>query len=75
MQATFQFELPEQDAEYQTYARAPEMSRLICNWTEKLRRWYKYPESAQDIGMGEFIDKLYTEWWELLTEARIDPWE
>jgi hypothetical protein len=66
---TITFNLPEEKSEYETCLNAGNYSALVYEFTNLLREKVKYGNET-----GSWT-KAYEEWWNLLNEARIDPYD
>lgn len=72
MKATisFDFYLPEEEAEMRTYSYAPEMQRFIWEFQEQLRSWYKYGHPFKDA--DDAVNGIREMWYQIKENHRIE---
>jgi hypothetical protein len=70
---TFTFDTYEDADELAIYRQAPLMHGLLGDWTNHMRDLIKYQPDEMNHEILVFANRLYKEWWEMLSEVGIDP--
>lgn len=68
--ATFTFNLPEEENEYKIMSQAPNTQRMLWDFSQQLRSWYKYSHDFKDA--DDALDKIREEFYRLLNEYQLD---
>ena len=66
---TFEFNLPEEEREYQVASQANKMQSFLWDYSQQLRAWYKYGHQFKDA--DDTLDKIREEFYRLLNEHQI----
>jgi hypothetical protein len=75
MYVTYRFSLPEDSVNFETFRRAPDMAGAISDFAEFLRHETKYPAEATLNATLEERNRLSGEWWRILGEYGLDPYD
>jgi hypothetical protein len=70
MKAIFEFNLPEDQHEYDVMNQASKTQSFLWNFSQQLRSWQKYSNDFQNA--GDALDKIRTEFHRLLSEQQIN---
>lgn len=68
MKAKIEFDLPEEQAEYETHCNAAKMSLILYEFSNAIRDKTKYGNSTE-------WDEVHKVWWDLLYDFKINPYE
>jgi hypothetical protein len=74
MKAKFEFNLPEENCEFQTYIKAGDYSSALYEVACALRKIHKYNDGLSEKEC-ELIDNIYSEFWEICSAHNVDPFE
>lgn len=64
MKATFEFDLSENQREYEVFNQAQKMQSLLWDFTQQLRSWRKYGHTFKDA--GDTLEKITTDFYGLV---------
>lgn len=67
---TFMFNLPEEENEYRIMSQAQNSQRMLWDFSQQLRSWYKYNHNFKDA--DDALDKIRDEFYRLLNEYGVD---
>ena len=67
---TFTFNLPDEENEYKVMSQAPDTQRMLWDFSQQLRSWYKYSHDFKDA--DDALNKIRDEFYRLLNEYRLD---
>jgi hypothetical protein len=70
MKAIFEFNLPEDQHEYEVMNQASRVHSFLWDFSQQLRSWQKYSNDFQNA--GDALDKIRTEFHRLLSEQQIN---
>jgi len=70
MKAIFEFNLPEDQHEYEIMSQSTRIHSFLCDFSQQLRSSQKYSNDFQDA--GDALDKIRTEFYRLLSEQQIN---
>ncbi len=70
MKAIFEFNLPEDQHEYEVMSQASRVQSFLWDFSQQLRSWQKYSNDFQNA--GDALDKIRTEFHRLLSEQQIN---
>ncbi len=70
MKATFEFNLPEDQHEYEIMLQATKSHSFLWDFSQQLRSWYKYHNDFKDA--NDALDKIREEFHRLLNEHQVD---
>lgn len=70
MKATFEFDLPEDQHEYDVMNQASKMQRMLWEFSEQLRSWEKY--GHQFIDARDAVVKTREEFYRLLNNYEVN---
>jgi hypothetical protein len=70
MKALFEFNLPEDQREYEIMAQASKTQRFIWEFSQQLRSWYKYGHQFKDA--DDAINSIRDEFYKLLNDNEVD---
>lgn len=68
--ATFSFNLPDEQNEYEVMSQAPHMQRMLWDFSQQLRSWQKYHHDFKDA--NDALDKIREEFYRLINEHNIN---
>jgi len=68
--ATFTFNLPEEENEYKVMSQSQNSQRMLWDYSQQLRAWYKYGHQFKDA--DDALDKIREEFYRLLNEHQIN---
>ena len=73
MKATFEFNLPEDQREYEVMNQASKTQAFLWEFSQQLLSWYKYGHQFKDA--DDAVNKIREEFYQLLNdnEVNIDP--
>ena len=67
---TFEFDLPDDQREYEVASQANKMQSFLWDYSQQLRAWYKYGHQFKDA--DDALDKIREEFYRLLNEHQIN---
>lgn len=70
MKAIFEFNLPEDQHEYEVMSQASKVQSFLWDFSQRLRSWQKYHNDFTDA--GDALDKIRSEFYKLLSENEIN---
>lgn len=70
MKAIFEFNLPEDQHEYEVMSQASRVQSFLWDFSQQLRSWQKYSNDFQSA--GDALDKIRSEFYKLLSENEIN---
>ena len=70
MKATFEFNLPEDQREYEVMGQASKAQAFLWEFSQQLRSWYKYGHHFKDA--DDAVDKIREEFYRLLNEHDVN---
>lgn len=70
MIAILQFNLPEDQHEYEVAIQAPKVQSFLWDFSNQLRSWYKYHHDFKDA--DDALDKIREEFYNLLNQHNIN---
>ena len=70
MKAIFEFNLPEDQHEYEVMSQASKLQSFLWDFSQQLRSWQKYSNDFQNA--GDALDKIRSEFYKLLSEQQIN---
>jgi len=68
--ATFTFNLPDEENEYKVMSQAPNSQRMLWDFSQQLRTWYKYGHTFKDA--DDAVSKIRDEFYRLLNDHQVD---
>ncbi len=71
-QVTIKFNLPEEQSEYNLHCNVSKYASVIYDFTQLIREKTKYATGEEKDPSWEDIR---TQWWDILNEEKIDPYE
>ena len=70
MKAIFEFDLPEDQHEYEVMSQSPKTQRFLWDFSQQLRSWRKYDHDFKDA--DDALDKIRDEFYRLLNEHEVN---
>jgi len=70
MKAVFEFNLPEDQREYEVMSQASKTQTFLWDFSQQLRSWYKYGHQFKDA--DDAVDKIREEFYRLLNEHNVN---
>lgn len=70
MKAIFEFNLPEDQREYEVMSQASKAQAFLWDFSQQLRSWYKYGHQFKDA--DDAVDKIREEFYQLLNEHEVN---
>jgi len=70
MKAILEFNLPEDQHNYDVAVQAPKLQSFLWDFSQQLREWYKYHHNFKDA--NDALDKIREEFYRLVNEHNID---
>lgn len=70
MKAIFEFNLPEDQHEYEVMSQAQNVQRFLWDFSQQLRSWYKYGDEFKDA--DDALDKIREEFYRLINEHSVN---
>ena len=67
---TFEFNLPEEQTEYEVTNQASKMQSFLWDFSQQLRSWRKYYHDFKDA--DDALDKIREEFYRLINDHRIN---
>ena len=68
--ATFEFNLPEDQHEYEIMSQAQKTQSFLWEFSQQLRSWYKYHNDFKDG--NDALNKIRDEFYRLLNEHEVN---
>jgi hypothetical protein len=68
--ATFTFNLPDEENEYKVMSQAQNSQRMLWDFSQQLRAWYKYGHQFKDA--DDALNKIREEFYRLLNDHQVD---
>lgn len=68
--AIFEFNLPEEENEYRVISQAQDAQRMLWDFSQQLRSWYKYHHDFKDA--DDALNKIRDEFYRLLNEYGVN---
>lgn len=68
--AIFEFNLPEEQDEYDIMNQAPKVQRFLWEFSEQLRSWQKYGHQFEDA--SDAVNKIREEFYTLLNNYEVN---
>ena len=70
MKATFEFDFPEDEREYEVMNQAHKMQRMLWEFSEQLRSWEKYGHQFTDA--SDAVVKIREEFYKILNNYQVN---
>ena len=70
MKAIFEFDLPEDQHEYDVMSQSQNTQRFLWDFSQQLRSWYKYHHDFKDA--NDALDRIREEFYRLLNEHDVN---
>jgi len=70
MKAVFEFNLPEDQNEYEVMSQASKTQTFLWEFSQQLRSWYKHGHQFTDA--DDAVDKIREEFYQLLNEHGVN---
>lgn len=70
MKATFEFNLPEDQHEYEVMNQASKMQSFLWDFSQQLRSWYKYHHDFKDA--NDALNQIRDEFYRLLNDHEVN---
>lgn len=70
MKATFEFNLPEDQREYEVMNQASKMQSFLWDFSQQLRSWYKYHHDFKDA--NDALNQIRDEFYRLLNDHEVN---
>jgi hypothetical protein len=70
MKAVFEFNLPEDQREYEVMSQATKAQTFLWNFSQQLRTWYKYGHQFKDA--DDALNSIRDEFYRLLNEHEVN---
>lgn len=70
MKAILEFNLPEDQHDYNVAVQSPRVQRFLWDFSQQLRSWYKYHHDFTNA--DDALNKIRDEFYRLLNEHNID---
>ena len=70
MKAIFEFDLPEDQHEYEVMSQAAKTQRFLWDFSQQLRSWYKYHHDFENA--DDALNKIRDEFYRLLNEHEVN---
>jgi hypothetical protein len=67
---TFEFNLPEEEREYEVTSQATKMQNLLWDYSQQLRAWHKYGHTFKDA--DDALRKIREEFYRLLNDNQVN---
>lgn len=67
---TIEFQLPEEQHEYEVASQSDKMQSFIWDFSQHLRSWYKYGHQFKDA--DDAVDKIREEFYRLLNDNQVN---
>ena len=66
----FEFNLPEDQRDYEITSQATKMQTFLWDYSQQLRAWYKYGHTFKDA--DDALDKIREEFYRLINDNQIN---
>jgi len=66
----FEFNLPDDQREYEVTSQANEMQSFLWDYSQQLRSWYKYGHQFKDA--DDALNKIREEFYRLLNDNQVN---
>lgn len=70
MKATFEFDFPEDEREYEVMNQAHKMQRMLWEFSQQLREWEKYGHQFTDA--SDAVVKIREEFYKILNNYQVN---
>lgn len=70
MRAILQYNLPDDQHEYEVAIQAPRVQSFLWDFSQQLRSWYKYHNDFKDA--NDALNKIRDEFYRLLNEHQVN---
>ena len=70
MKATFEFDFPEDEREYEVMNQAHKMQRMLWEFSQQLRDWEKYGHQFTDA--SDAVVKIREEFYKILNNYQVN---
>ena len=70
MKATFEFDLPEDQREYEIMSKSLKTQSFLWEFSEQLRAWYKYHHDFKDA--NDALSKIREEFYRLVNIHKVN---
>lgn len=70
MKAIFEFDLPEDQHEYEVMSQGLKSQRMLWEFSQQLRSWYKYHHDFKDA--DDALNQIRDEFYRLLNEHQVN---
>ena len=70
MRAILQYNLPDDQHEYEVAVQAPRVQSFLWDFSQQLRSWYKYHNDFKDA--NDALDQIREEFYRLLNEHQVN---
>ena len=70
MKATFEFDFPEDEREYEVMNQAHKMQRMLGEFSQQLREWEKYGHQFTDA--SDAVVKIREEFYKILNNYQVN---
>jgi hypothetical protein len=70
MKAVFEFNLPDDQHEYEVMNQASKVQSFLWDFSQQLRSWYKYHHDFKDA--DDTLNKIRDEFYRLLNEHQVN---
>lgn len=70
MKAILEFNLPEDQHEYEVAVQAPRVQSFLWDFSQQLRSWYKYHHDFKNA--DDALEKIREEFYNLVNQHNID---
>lgn len=70
MRAIFEFDLPDDQHEYEVMSQSSKTQRFLWDFSQQLRSWRKYHHDFKDA--DDALDKIRDEFYRLLNEHEVN---
>ena len=70
MKITFEFDLPEDNREYEVVNQAQKMQSLLWDFAQQLRSWRKHGHTFKDA--GDALEKITEEFYQLINNNEVN---
>ncbi len=71
MKATLEFNLPDEQEEFNQATKASAYISVLCDYANALRSVYKYSQNEDEV---DAANKWAEKFWEICRNHNIDPW-
>lgn len=70
MKAVFEFDLPDDQHEYEVMSQSSKMQSVLWDFSQQLRSWRKYHHDFKDA--DDALDKIREEFYRLLNDYQVN---